>query len=248
MAKTRTWFSIPFILGGLFQFLGYAARAYARDNTDQLGPYLMQSVLILVAPALFAASIYMTLGRLMRSVHGERHSIIPIRWLTKAFVLGDVLSFMVQSSGGGMMAGENFDPKTGQNIILGGLFVQIIMFGLFAMTAVIFHVRMRRWPSAASMDASSGWVRIMMMLYATSALILVRSVFRVVEYIMGKEGYLLKHEWTLYVFDAALMFGTMAVYGVVYPGHLSRKELRKPRAWDTVDSGLGEDDVRLGGH
>ncbi|EFZ01348.1 RTA1 like domain protein [Metarhizium robertsii] len=245
MAKTRTWFSIPFVLGGLFQFLGYVARAYARDKTDQLGPFVMQSVLILVAPALFAASIYMTLGRLMRSIHGERHSLIPVNWLTKAFVLGDVLSFLVQSTGAGLMAVKNFDPKKAENIILVGLIVQIVMFGLFAMTAAIFHVRMRRWPSAASMDA--GWVRIMMMLYATSALILVRSVFRVVEYIMGKEGYLLTHEWTLYVFDAALMFGTMVVYGVVYPGHLSRGELRKPRAWDVVDSGPGEDEVRPGG-
>ncbi|OAA46323.1 RTA-like protein [Metarhizium rileyi] len=249
MVKTRTWFSIPFILGGIFQFLGYIARAYARDKTDQLGLFIMQSVLILVAPALFAASIYMTLGRLIRSIQGEKHSIIPVGWLTKAFVLGDVLSFLIQSSGGGLMASSNFDPKTGENIILGGLFVQIFMFGLFAVTAVIFHVRMRRWPSGASMDPSSSWVRLMGMLYATSALILVRSVFRVVEYMMGKEGYLLRNEWTLYVFDALLMFGTMAVYGIVYPARLSGAELKGPRAWDSVGSGTGEgeDEMRLGG-
>ncbi|KHO01832.1 RTA-like protein [Metarhizium album ARSEF 1941] len=243
--KTRTWFSIPLVLGGLFEILGYAARAYSRDKTDQLGPFVLQSVLILVAPALFAASIYMTLGRVMRSVHGERHSLVPVNWLTKAFVLGDVFSFLVQSTGGGLMAVKNANPKTGQNIILGGLFVQVIMFGLFAVTAVVFHVRMRRGPSASA-DASSGWVTMMVMLYATSALILVRSVFRIVEYMMGKEGYLLTHEWTLYVFDAALMFGTMVVYGLLYPGHLSRGELKsnKGRAWDAAESGAGEDGIR----
>jgi hypothetical protein len=224
------------------EFIGYIFRAVARDKTDQLVPYILQSVLILVAPALFAASIYMTLGRLMRSIHGERHSLVPIRWLTKAFVLGDVFSFLIQSSGGGLLAAKNFNPKTGQNIILGGLFVQIIMFGLFTVTAIVFHVRMRKWPSGASMDPNSRWARTMWMLYTTSALILVRSVFRVIEYITGKEGYLLTHEWTLYVFDAALMFGTMAVYAVVYPAGLSSSALKKaePRAWDSVESSVVE--------
>jgi hypothetical protein len=59
----------------------------------------VQSILLLVAPALFAASIYMTLGRIIMLVDGEAHSIIAKRWLTKLFVAGDVLSFLMQSSG-----------------------------------------------------------------------------------------------------------------------------------------------------
>jgi hypothetical protein len=64
-----------------------------------LGPYIMQSVLLLVAPALFAASIYMELGRIVLMVDGERSLFIRRTWLTKLFVTGDVLSFLMQSSG-----------------------------------------------------------------------------------------------------------------------------------------------------
>jgi hypothetical protein len=64
-----------------------------------MGPYIMQSVLILIAPALFAASIYMILGRIILLTDGEHHSLIPRKWLTKLFVFGDVASFMLQSSG-----------------------------------------------------------------------------------------------------------------------------------------------------
>ncbi|KAK2593404.1 hypothetical protein QQS21_008892 [Conoideocrella luteorostrata] len=241
MVRTRTYFSIPFVIGGVFQFLGYIGRALAHDQTDQLGPYVMQSILILVAPALFAASIYMTLGRLMRSIHGERHSLIPIGWLTKAFVLCDVFSFMIQASGGGLMAKKDFSPKTAQNIILAGLFVQIIAFGVFVVTAVVFQVRMRKWPSRVS--ANSSWKGLMAMLYATSALIMVRSVFRIIEYVMGKEGYLLTHEWTLYVFDAALMFSAMVVYGWRYP---ALGAVVKPRAWEDVDEEAAAAAVGLG--
>lgn len=64
-----------------------------------LGPYIIQSTLLLIAPALFAATIYMILGRIIALVHGEHHSIIRLKWLTKIFVVGDCLSFLMQSSG-----------------------------------------------------------------------------------------------------------------------------------------------------
>lgn len=54
---------------------------------------------ILLAPALFAASIYMELGRIILLVDGEAHSIIKKKHLTKIFVGGDVLSFIFQAVG-----------------------------------------------------------------------------------------------------------------------------------------------------
>ena len=54
---------------------------------------------ILVAPALFAATIYMELGRIIMLCDGAHHSLVPLRWLTKIFVAGDVLSFVMQALG-----------------------------------------------------------------------------------------------------------------------------------------------------
>lgn len=59
----------------------------------------MQSALILIAPAFLAASIYMTLGRIIEMLDAERSSMIKLKWLTKIFVAGDVLSFLMQASG-----------------------------------------------------------------------------------------------------------------------------------------------------
>ena len=64
-----------------------------------LPPYIIQALLILVAPALFAATIYMELGRIVTLVDGDSYTLIRKKWLTKMFVCGDVLSFMVQSAG-----------------------------------------------------------------------------------------------------------------------------------------------------
>lgn len=56
-------------------------------------------MLLLLGPALFAASIYMILARLIRLLEAERYSMIRTKWLTKVFVLGDVLSFFTQGGG-----------------------------------------------------------------------------------------------------------------------------------------------------
>lgn len=59
----------------------------------------MRSLLLLVAPALFAASVYMILGRIIALVNGEDLALVPRRWLTKVFVTGDILSFCLQGAG-----------------------------------------------------------------------------------------------------------------------------------------------------
>jgi len=83
------------------EMIGYVGRALSsRQSPDwTLGPYIMQTLLLLLAPTLFAASMYMILGRLIRLLDAEAHSLIRTTRLTKIFVAGDVLSFLVQSGG-----------------------------------------------------------------------------------------------------------------------------------------------------
>ena len=64
------------------------------------------------------------------------------------------------------------------------------------------------------------WKRHLGALYAVSALVLIRSVIRVVEYAMGQTGYLLANEWCVYVFDGVLMLAVMLVWGVWHPGSI----------------------------
>ena len=61
-------------------------------------------------------------------------------------------------------------------------------------------------------------------LYAADILIMVRSVFRVAEYVQGTNGYLLRRELWLYIFDATLMAVVMLVLNGVHPRRLMRFE------------------------
>ncbi|RDW57852.1 RTA1 domain-containing protein [Aspergillus mulundensis] len=221
--RHRTWYMTPFIIGGIFEAIGYLCRLISASQTPNwtMYPYIGQSLLILLGPALFAASIYMLLGRIIRTLNAG--SISPIRptWLTKIFVTGDVLSFLLQSGGGGMQAkAETADAaRMGEKMILGGLFVQILFFGIFIVVSIIFHRRMLATPMHR-LGTDVPWAKYLKILYAVSMLIMVRSLFRVAEYVQGKEGSLQSNEVYIYVLDAALMLICCVVLNVWHPAHV----------------------------
>jgi len=148
--------------------------------------YSIHTIFVLVAPSVFAASIYMCLGRLILITNGEKHSLIRARWLTKIFVVGDVVSFLMQGAGGGIMASGTIDAMhLGENVIIGGLVVQILFFSCFVVVAGIWHWRILRVPTGKSMEAEGLWKRSIYSLYAGSVLIWIRCVFRLIEYAQG---------------------------------------------------------------
>jgi RTA1 like protein. len=117
----------PFIVGGLCKFMpsllrslhwlihmsivvqiiGYIARAAAHYNKTSTVLYAIQQLLILLAPILYAASIYMVLGRIISFLHGEHLSYVPVRLMTKIFVGGDILSFILQGAGKQLIKGRS---------------------------------------------------------------------------------------------------------------------------------------------
>jgi hypothetical protein len=253
-------------IGIIVEMIGYIGRIISTKDIWALGPFIMQSILLLVAPALFAASIYIILGRIILLTDGEKHSLIRQKWLTKIFVAGDVISFLVQSGGGGIQSmGTLSSMHTGENLIIVGLFLQLAFFGFFVVVAGIFHWRLvkanppnsRPTHASGSLETSASlrgltskteassepaqvsysqqglnindlpWKRHLYALYSSSALILVRSLFRVIEYLQGNGGYLLRHEVFLYVFDATLMLGVMVLFNWIHPSEVTEAYERR---------------------
>ncbi|KAH8596878.1 RTA1 like protein-domain-containing protein [Bisporella sp. PMI_857] len=222
-AKKRTFYFIPLIIGGVFEVAGYTGRALGNNNPNSLPLFLMQAVTLLVAPALFAASIYMILGRIILLTQAESMSPIRAKWLTKIFVCGDVLSFLVQAGGGGLLS-DTKSQDMGKTLILIGLAVQIIFFTFFIYCAGIFHYRLLRSPTSASMQSS--WAKHIYTLYGTGILILIRSIFRVAEFAAGPESSLQTKEAYIYIFDAVLMVGVMVWFNIVHPGSIIGRKVQ----------------------
>lgn len=215
-----------------------------------MNPYIMQSILLLLGPALYAASIYMVLGRMIRLLNAEDLSLIRTKWLTKLFVAGDVLSFLAQSSGGGMLATakDRDSVKTGENIIVGGLIIQILFFGFFIIVTRIFHKRIHDNPTPKSMVMTAPWKKLLYVLYATSLFILVRSAFRVAEYVLGKEGELQSKEIYIYIFDAALIALVSILFNWCHPSQVISNRPQGKRPEEYLLETQGGDMATQGGY
>ncbi|KAK1782296.1 RTA1 like protein-domain-containing protein [Copromyces sp. CBS 386.78] len=224
LVRNRTWYFIPFVLGCLFEAVGYIGRIIAAGETPNwtLTPYIIQSLLILLGPALYAASIYMILGRLIRMLEAEAYSVIRVNWLTKIFVLGDVLSFLAQGAGGGILAKASTakDQDMGNNVVLAGLGIQVVFFGLFIITTTLFHVRIAANPTSKSYSVTVPWRQFLWALYVTSSLIMIRSLFRMVEYALGWDSVLLEKEVYLLVLDGMLMVIVSAAFLWYHPSRI----------------------------
>lgn len=154
--------------------------------------------------------------------------------MTKIFVIGDTISFFMQAGGGSIQSADRNDLyNLGQEIIIVGLFFQIFLFGLFMITTRIFHAGISSKPNTVEISRNISWQQRLWALYATSILILVRSIFSVIEYLQENNGSLISHDATLYIFDDILMLSVMAVFAVWYVGDLKQ---RSTTDWEIASS------------
>ncbi|KAG4442942.1 hypothetical protein IFR05_001555 [Cadophora sp. M221] len=219
MIRKKTWFYTPLIVGSLMMTLGYAARYFSTKKPNDLMPYIAQSLFIILPPSLYVATLYMIFGRIVILVNSPKASIIKPTKVTKIFVVGDVIAFLLQSGGGGMMAQADM-ASMGEKVMLGGLFVQLLFFGFFLIASLIFYKRMRSSPARFTIPAygTRTWVALLKLLFAAAALIILRCVFRMIEFGQGHSGYLASHEVYMYLFDAFPMFVVQAMFHVIHAG------------------------------
>ena len=125
-----------------------------------------------------------------------------------------------------MAAGSLFAMTTGEHIVIAGLAIQLLFFGFFVYVAALFHYRVKNTTRVKNRlygGASSHihtWESMMWMLYAACLLIFIRSVYRVVEFVQGNDGYLMKKEYFLYIFDAVLMLLVCLLFNIMHPSRI----------------------------
>lgn len=175
----------------------------------------------------------MVLGRLVVLVRAHSYSPVRPSWLTKIFVGGDVISFIIQLIGSGSLT-SNF--TLGKTVILVGLIVQLIFFGLFVGTAAVFYKRLGRDPTPTSLrldscSSKNGWRGLMHVLFLTSALIFIRSVFRLIEFTGDHDSRMMTSEAFLYICDSLLMFGVLAALLYLHPSEY----LQSPKDMSTLN-------------
>lgn len=171
-----------------------------------------------------AGIIYVVFGRIVFLVVPPANRSIrllwaPARWLTPIFVCFDILSLFLQTVGALMLTNVEAGDKDykdkvdrGKTIALIGVSVQLVAFGFFSIIAVRFHFVSQQFGNVVermygSLDGKTAvmpgsnrqfdlrWKRLLWVVNISCVLILIRSIYREVEFVQGNDGYIMTHEW-----------------------------------------------------
>ncbi|KAJ5587602.1 uncharacterized protein N7459_003367 [Penicillium hispanicum] len=245
MFPFRAAYFIPLVLGGICETFGYYGRAWSHESRTEISSWALQELLILCAPPLISATIYMVLGRIIRAFDAEHLSSMRTKRMTPLFVLNDILCFCTQLGGAGVqVTGSAQIMKIGEKVVLGGLIFSLVVFGIFVLLAVVFHRRLAAAPtSLLILNPELHWRRYMWVLYGACFAVSLRNLVRTIQFGAPMGSALNTQEAYIYVFDAFLMFAAMLALMVYHPGKLIKQavkmgaamEFHQPLADETAD-------------
>ncbi|GAX83129.1 hypothetical protein CEUSTIGMA_g10555.t1 [Chlamydomonas eustigma] len=182
-------------LCALNEAVGYGLRVLAAHITN-VGTLLVPTGTILLVPNAMALVSYIVVGWAMK-LSGLNIACLRPSWIAWTFFISDVLAFTVQGFGA-FLAILPVPGLVGpaQQVILSGLVIQCASLLLFIFVIYIININ----PMYLLQDKpDAAWL--FLALYCTTVLLLVRSLFRVVEFASGKQGYARTHEWMAYALD-----------------------------------------------
>lgn len=127
------WYNVTFISGFALQFLGFLGRILAFTDDTNINYYLLQYVSLTISPAFLMGGIYFLFAQNV-IVHGRQYSVLKPMWYSYFFVFCDVLSLVIQGTGGGMASQasknkENTEPGTWT--MFGGIIFQVVAMSVF---------------------------------------------------------------------------------------------------------------------
>ncbi|KAK6344301.1 hypothetical protein TWF696_007941 [Orbilia brochopaga] len=224
----KTWgFLVAMTLGGLLEVVGYIGRVGgSSDPFDGLGgqSFMIQICCLTIAPACYAAGIYLCLARIVIAF-GEDISRIKPRWYTYIFITCDFISLLMQSAGGAIAstADDDAGQTTGTNITIAGLSWQVFTMLLFMILCAEFAWRCYRRRDEfdvqqAALRRSRKFRYFLIALGAATVFIFVRCVYRVAEMTQGWGGALMSNETYFLTLEGLMVILAVLVLNVFHPG------------------------------
>jgi len=208
---------------------GFVLRVVSIYKDHDLGIFIAAVVLLLIAPSVspitggvrkliefrpvYSLMNYIVLSRTLYYV--PYLSPIHLGRVLSTFIGLDAIVAVLTGNGASRIANMQAtvtDVKVGRGLIRASILLQMACFVGFIALEATLH---RRLVNARLL--TSKLRTIIILLYASSAIIMVRNIYRVVDVWEGYTGYLEMHEAFFYVFDAAVMLANSVVLNVWHP-------------------------------
>ena len=214
--RTRTWFVLFIPITAAMECGGYIFRIIMLHHPGRTVFILMQ-VLLVVSPIFLTLVDYKAVGHLLR-VANLRGGCLRPAWISRVFLASDILCLLIQTGGAGLASSSNLNTlKTAKNLLLLGLALQLVFFGIFTCITVYVNLKRKYCLRGVAQYKPCFWC-----LYSTIILLFVRNFYRVIEFSAGITGDIATHESYLYIFDFTLIWLCMLSFTVWHFGFYLR--------------------------
>ncbi|KAN0125993.1 RTA1 domain containing protein [Russula decolorans] len=234
--RSRLWWLFPSaVFCGILEVAGWSARLWSSQNPFIKRPFIIQAVALVVAPTPFVAANFILLGRIIRRL-GPQYSRLTTTQYSAIFLSCDIIAIFVQGTGGGIAAIAKTKERTdfGTDIALGGTAFQLVAIFVYCALAAEFLVRYTRdrpvrQPFSSLEKVIRGTMdkRLRRMLQAMGTmtiLIIIRTIYRLIEFKDGFHGKVISTQWLFDVFDGLMIVLAMYTLNLFHPGTYLRDD------------------------
>lgn len=234
--RSRLWWLFPTaVFCGILELAGWSARLWSSQNPFIKRPFVIQAVALVVAPTPLVAANFILLGRIIRRL-GPQYSRLTTTQYSAIFLSCDIIAIFVQGMGGGIAASSKSKKRTnfGTDIALGGTTFQLVAIFVYCALAAEFLVRYTRdqpvrqsFPSLEKGIRGTMGKRLRRMLQAMAImtiLIIIRTIYRLIEFKDGFHGKVISTQWLFNVFDGVMIVLAMFILNIFHPGIYMRDD------------------------
>ncbi|KIJ91270.1 hypothetical protein K443DRAFT_686178 [Laccaria amethystina LaAM-08-1] len=221
------WLLFTACFCGALEVAGWSGRLWSHFSVYLDPPFQLQICATIIGPTPLLAANFVIFGLIIQRL-GASYSRLSPKWYTILFCTCDVISLVVQGIGGGLAATavpNGRDPRTGGNIMLGGIIFQLVTITVYSACATEFYIRYfkRRPIRLDSGDATHGLfdgrIKVMSLALAfNTTCLFIRAVYRTIELSDGWTGRIIGTQVYFNVLDGAMIVLAIYTLNFVHPG------------------------------
>lgn len=224
------WFLFCWTCGLALEILGYAGRIWSSQNIMSFDAFVMQLVCLTLGPCFLMAGIYYVIAQLTL-IYGQKFSVLRPMQYSFLFIIGDLISIILQAAGGGVAAGslsQYESTEDGSHIMVAGLAFQVFTIAAFQIFWYIFFFRVYRSykkhgdsefnPHFTHIRERKFLVPFIFGISFAVVLIFVRSIYRLIELAEGWSSNLATKEIYFMILEALMVSLASCVLTFLTPG------------------------------
>ncbi|KAG5797575.1 hypothetical protein H9Q69_003369 [Fusarium xylarioides] len=233
--KMKTWgFMASMMAGCILEIIGYIGRLIIHDNPFDFIGFLLQIIMITIAPVFFSAAIYVLLSQVINFVDPNVSRFSP-KYFYWIFIPSDIISLILQAVGGAVsvVSTAQDDVKTGEDISIAGLVFQVVTLLCFVALFIDYVIRASKSP--ARYRLTKPILTFLFFLFLSTIFILIRCGYRIAELNGGYFSAIFRDEGLYIALESCMMRIAVLLLNAGHPGYAFKETPEFTKEMDQMD-------------